>query len=106
MATGTIKEGLYNRVNAHTFGDTVNITSYNSSTNKYTFPSDGYIRIRSGNTVNDACEVYVNDFLEMMAKCQVTNYTESNSMFVKKGMTCYTIQNTGSRGQVTFKPLI
>lgn len=90
----------------HELGDGVNITAYNTTNNQYVFPSDGYVRVRSGSTLNDAVEITINGFVEVMAKCQAANYTEANSIFVKKGMTCYTDMNTGSRGTVYYRPLV
>lgn len=93
---------LNSEIEKHTLGTSVDLSPYNSSSNQYTFQSDGYVRATSGNNVNDYVLIYVSSSVRITAKTQVANYTETNSVFVKKGMTCY-VTSTG--GTAYFFPL-
>ena len=88
MATGTIKmdKGVNN------YGNKVNITSYNSASYKYTFPSDGYVTMNSTTTstgylsgaLYSADDRYVGSM-----KSNITGVYFANSWYVRKGMKCY-----------------
>ena len=66
-------------------GTFVNLLAYDSSSNLYTFPEDGYVRV-GGGTVEfhlygaDGANSYV------FTKTEPSTYS---SLFVKKGMKCY-----------------
>ena len=57
--------GAINEINAvvtaHEFGATVNLASYNSAANAYTFPSDGYVTEAIDNTSSSASFLVLND---------------------------------------------
>ena len=94
---GDIDE-LKDRVNANAFGTAVDITSYNSSSNAYTFPTDGYVELTA--TVSDSSIVFqIKDGPVISASSNAFN-----SIFVKKGMSAYVSSNVGN-GVASFKPL-
>lgn len=90
----------YNRIGAN-----VTVTDYTSS-NQYTCPSDGYLMLQSGITVNDIILGYVEGKLLAYAQTQVANYSHIGSVYVRKGMRIYIGSNTGSRGAAYFYPLV
>lgn len=105
--TGAIST-LNSRINTTTFSSAVNLSSYTSSANAYTFPSDGYLQLRSGDAVSDyvTLEVYGSDgsgAFDITAKTQVTNYREYNALYVRKGMKCYIIAKSGNNSTATFR---
>lgn len=83
----------------------INITDYNSSSNQYTCPSDGYLRIDSGDQANDALEACIGGRIYAMARCLVTNYITTNAVFVRKGLKVYVDYNIGGRGYLRFIPI-
>ena len=96
---------LSDKIGKNTLGSSVDLSGYTSSSNVYTFPSDGYVRIVSGDTVNDAILAYISSSIRIQAKTQVANYAENNSIFVRKGMNVYIGLNTGNRGTAYYWPL-
>ena len=98
---GVLRE-IDSALTANTFGSSINITSYTSTA--YTFPSDGYLQLRNGETVNDTIIALINNALSISAKTHEANRNEYNALFVKKGMTCKINTNTGSRGTAFFFP--
>lgn len=103
-ATGAIST-INSNLSAHSFGTSVNITSYNTNVNQYTIPSDGYIQLLTGDTQDDNIYMILNNALNLSAKTHETNRHEYNDLFVKKGMTVYISANTGNRGTALFMPL-
>ena len=100
---GAIKE-VNGRVKANSFGTSVNIISYNSVNNKYTFPSDGYLYVdasaHSGNAI--FAGVYGSNESTVIT---IGGYVTSASLFVKKGMKCYIGTTIGSDLSAYFVPL-
>lgn len=94
MATGTIKmdKGVNN------YGNKVNIASYNSASNKYTFPSDGYVTMNSSSTttgkLNGALYSADNKYIASMT-ATISGAYYANSWYVRKGMKCY-VELSGS----------
>ena len=79
-------------------GSSVNLTSYNSFSNSYTFPSDGYVRIEVSTTHSASIAVYGSNATSASDPhpiCVSDNYI-ANSMFVRKGMKCYIVINSGA----------
>ena len=84
---------------------TVNLSSYTQS-NKYTLPSDGYIKARATSTILTimvAIECKNNDSptFYLSADWQTDRYA-TNSIYVKKGMHVYMISPNGG---ASFYPL-
>lgn len=100
-------DALEGRVDAHMLGVAINITSYNSTTNKFTCPSDGYIRVRSGELQYDITAVDIDGKVDIyiVNPNPQGNRTAYNSAYVKKGMHVYVYANTGNRGIATFIPI-
>jgi len=72
-----------------TVGSAVNIASYNTSNNKYTCPTDGYIIVTSDNPVGSYAQIIVNDVVFASAVNTEQNYNFVVNAFVKKGMQVY-----------------
>ena len=93
-------------------GTQVNLMTYNTSTNKYVCPSDGYISLsNAGASVGDyiIMSVYgANDNLICGLRCDtsVASIVTVQNLFVKRGMKCY-VRATSSTGSFTalFTPL-
>lgn len=88
-------------------GTSVDLRSYNTSSNKYTFPHDGYLYIYS-HTASGAVGVYLygsNDVL-VGNVIRVNGQFSSQATFVKKGMKIYVGTNSGSDNGVSYAPLI
>lgn len=87
---------ISDRVSANNFGIEVNITSYNSSTNMYTFPSDGYLELRASTQNNTYIRGILNS-ADGNRICYISaSYILGNSgtpLFVRKGMKYHTLVN-------------
>lgn len=100
---------------ANNLGTAVNITAYNSATNKYTFPSDGYVRLY-GDTNGSTTYAVVGISLYGANEQVYTGYnvtslaraggTVSQLVYVKKGMKCYCSLSGTATGSVTYYPLV
>ena len=67
----------------------IDISSYNSDTNQYTAPTDGYVRMELRNA-NQYFYLMVNNSTMLGGEGrQVTNANDYMSVFVKKGMKIY-----------------
>jgi len=107
----TVNE-LEDKVSANDAGTQVNLMTYNTSTNKYVCPSDGYITLsNAGASVGDyiIMSVYgANDNLICGLRCDtsVASIVTVQNLFVKRGMKCY-VRATSSTGSFTalFTPL-
>lgn len=88
MATGTIKmdKGVNN------YGNKVDLASYNSASNKYTFPSDGYVTMNSTTTstgkLSGALWSADDKYVASMSST-ISGAYHADSWFVRKGMKCY-----------------
>lgn len=98
---------LTERVAANNAGTSVNITTYNSASNKYTFPSDGYMALYSGSTSSGfmSANLYgANDQAISTFYMDIAHQYQSLPTFVKKGMKAY-LNDTVTNGQFRFYPL-
>lgn len=69
----------------------VSIAAYNSSSNQFTAPADGYVRMELRNA-NQYFYLMVNDSTMLGGEGhQVTNANDYMSVFIKKGMKLYYI---------------
>ena len=85
------------------------ITSYNTSDNWFTCPSDGYIKVICGKTANDTILATLRGAsgsydIDLQATCTRDNYAFTNAFMVKKGMKIVVLTNTGSRGKAYYYP--
>lgn len=89
------------RVSAFTLGAPVDITSYSTPSNRYTCPSDGYLRL----VVNGGGSgwVMVNGQSTISSTGSSSGNTVVLCMFVKKGMTVYL--GAGNQTLLYFIPL-
>lgn len=79
-------------------GNYVDITSYNSSANQYTCPSDGYVRLATSS--NGKGLIAVND-LQLAGSEQNISYAEW-AIFVRKGAKVYL--KSGTNASLIFYP--
>ncbi len=82
----------------HSLGTAVNITA------AYTFPSDGYLLVASGNNANSSASVYLNGAISMSVENDANGGRNTNTVFVRKDMSVGVPTLVGS-GSVTFYPL-
>ena len=94
MATGTIK--MDKGVNNH--GNKVDLASYTSTSNLYTFPSDGYVTMNSTTTstgkLSGALYSADNHYVASMSTA-INGVYFANSWYVRKGMKCYVVVSGG-----------
>ena len=89
--SGTVKDTL-DDLTANNGAVGVDLSPYSTSSNKYTFPSDGYIVESIGAQNSGKCivTIYGANGAPIAGLClnAVFNY-QSSSVFVRKGMSCY-----------------
>ena len=88
-------------------GTYVDVSSYSSSSNKYTFPSDGYLSVVAYSSSSYA-ELFLYgsndvDFGDLSA--EYGSHASKNELFVRKGMKCYVRTNTGNN-VLRFYPIV
>lgn len=98
-------DSLNGRIDKHALGSNVDLTGYTSTSNQYTCTADGYVAMSTGTTLNDEIAVRINGNFSVAAFCTRASYANNNGIFVKKGMTLYTIVNIGTSNSAVFKPL-
>lgn len=87
----------------------VDLESYTSSSNLYSFPNDGYVEltVNKGAGVSRTAYLYGNasttNYARIRASAPNTNLGGMTSLFVKKGMKTY---YTGDAGTYYFYPLV
>ena len=90
---------LNSDIAAHTPGTSVSILSYDSTSNLYTCPSDGYIVVMGGKETDPIITVIVTK-----GTTNTNIYANSRTrylrdcVFVRKGTTCYVAVNSGTGG--------
>ena len=89
------------RVSAFTLGAPVNITSYSTSSNRYTCPSDGYLRLVIDG--GGSGWVMVNGQSTISSTGSSSGNTVALCLFVKKGMNVYL--SGGNQAGLYFIPL-
>lgn len=110
----TTVSDISQRVDSNEFGTYVDLSVYNSPSNRFTFPSDGYVYLNVGEHLNQyavakikapnaAYEFGVSAFSPTSGTNTVT--CEINSVFVKKGMLCYISGAVGTDIYLRFVPL-
>ena len=87
LYTDTEYNEVLERTDANDLGTSVNILSYDSTSNKYTFPSDGYLSLNptahSGNKIGAVIYGATENTPYLVAYCDSAS---ANATFVKKGM--------------------
>ena len=92
--------------NKYDISDNIDLSNYNSQSNMYVIPKDGYITIASRNgAIGQITLVSSNDVPIVAITAVGTEYTTSNSLFVKKGMKCYCEVLSGANVWASFRPL-
>lgn len=83
----------------------VNISSYNSVTNYYTIPTDGYLYMYT--SINSRNEIYLVNKKGTVSAIQAcltgSQYGGTTCLFIKKGMRVFYKNTTGS-GQLYYFP--
>ena len=73
------------------FGSAVNLASYTSTSNKYTFPKDGYLRLHCTSSGYVVAELNVT--IDVIARYNSCDYV---TVPVRQGMTVYIKTSSGS----------
>jgi len=83
----------------------VDLSGYSSS-NKYTFPSDGYLVLNSSNVSTGSIQVniYTANNKALFQYMSITKAYQVEMVFIKKGMMCY-VDTKPSGTSVSFMPL-
>lgn len=103
-------EQLKSDMTKNAIGTAISLTSYHSSTNLYTFPSDGYLHVGAGSSDTEvAVRVYGNGESAGFDVCSEYvsggTYGQSQALFVRKGMRVYCLATYTSQYSVMFYPL-
>ena len=104
--SGTVKDAL-DKLTANNGVAGVDLSSYSTSSNKYTFPSDGYVVESIGAQTGGKCIVTIYGANGAAAASLCLNATfnyQSSSVFVRKGMSCY-VYSRDSNVTVEFRGL-
>ena len=104
-ASDSVTEQIKELHNANS-GTRINISSYNSSTNKYIAPSDGYLYIYSHETSGIAGMQLYSASGNLMASPRVQGQFMNQLIFCKKGFRMYVQTNSGNSNQFYYTPLI
>lgn len=98
---------INSNLSANNLGTSIDISSYTTEGNKYTFPSNGYVYL-NGSTLS-AGHVYAridgsNGQNVFYLNMNITEQFQTNAIFVKKGMKCIITEIT-SGATANFIPL-
>ena len=101
-------ETVVDIVSKNSAGTSVDLSSYSSLSNKYTFASDGYISLSGDSNTSGYISVFVygsdnNSIITHVMPITMAN--QSQSLYVKKGMKCY-VTSSVSDITVIFIPLV
>jgi hypothetical protein len=89
-------------------GTIVDLSTYNSSANRYTFPYDGYVVLDGDTSASGYIRVVIRSQSGRTSADMYMNITGSyqiQSVFVKKGMRVYIQSNTASNATIKYFPL-
>ena len=94
-------------------GSFVDLSSYKSESNRYTFPSDGYLVLSFEGLKATYMRVPVfsanGNIIAQLWSAGLTDYnaysSDIKSLFVKKGMSAYVSINTGGNNEIRFYPI-
>lgn len=105
MASGTIAQNVPN-----SYGPGVDIKAYNTESNRYTCPCDGYLRLQAISTSSAVNAIVFGadgntSTYSPTISVRYANGNTFNSMFVRRGMQIYIKDNTQNDG-VFFIPLV
>ena len=97
--------GAVNELTNHTTGESVDLESYNTASNKYTFPSDGYVKLKTGTTIGQSIAVDISG-MDLILRCSIADTASYTLCPVRKGMTVFVNNIQGTGGYVRFTPLV
>ena len=87
----SLSKGSVNEFTKNKFAGSIDLAAYNSASNPYTIPADGYVRLRNNGESSGRIEVNVNG-VDLIVGCYHSgNPYETNSIFVRKGTVVYYI---------------
>ena len=99
---------LANYVRANTLGNVVDLIGYTSSSNPYTFPSDGYAYIYCDSPTGTNVKLFIRqgnaDMLALGCSGNGASYGR-NALFVKKGMKAYISYEGSGFHTASYRPL-
>lgn len=79
----------------YNFDSGISLASYNSSSNQFTCPSDGYVKLNMGASGNLRGTIYLNDGIFLNCNDSLMSYFVF-SLYVKKGSRIYVDNLTGT----------
>lgn len=89
-----------------TLGETVNIVSYNSPSNPYTVPYDGFVFAQCSGVSTVAVAIYALYNGNGVTLAYALNQYQACNTFVKKGMKIYVQALSGTVGHAEYRPLV
>lgn len=96
-------------------GTSVDLLSYNSASNKYTFPCDGYVALYASTNTTTYAKISVvlygqsgsgNSVAHDALSIPRGSGNCSNVVFVRKGMQCYVVGSGTATYSANFVPLV
>ena len=101
--------GAINEINsdlsAYTYDTSVDLSGYTSNDNQFTATADGYVRFQPGSEANSVATLVLNGQLMCDLHTDTANSAPTDALFIRKGMTVYFIQFTGTGKSARFFPL-
>lgn len=99
----SITPSVNGKLEKHSFGDKVDLSSYTSVSNAFICPSDGYICTECPVGTENQMYAMINDRISCVARSngKLNGHAE---LYVKKGMTIY--RSDGLTGNIWFTPII
>ena len=99
-----VTAGALNAVNANNFQTAVSLVSYTSSSNLYTFPTDGYVHIQSSAHSGNSVNMYLFGASGNISILKTASLAR-DYVYVKAGMRAY-FSLTGSDNVINFYGLV
>ena len=96
LYTDTEYNEVLDRTDANSFGTVVDITSYNSDSNMYTCPSDGYLQLVATSGGTYQIQVRVVSATDSSKSFLISAMGAANALFVKKGIKLYVSYSSGT----------
>lgn len=102
-------DAIEERLDAITLGTRVDLSSYNSESNAYTVPSDGFIHVKVGDSTSNDAGIGTCGGINNMLLYREKGTNGSDTYFstlVKKGMKLYVTHNSGTGNAFNFIPFV
>lgn len=94
------------RIDAHTVGTAVDISKYSSSSNLFTCPSDGYMKVIADVAVGNQTSLrFPSGVTLVKSEVAVANHSVLTTVYVKKGMQFYVTRSESTYSRIDYIPL-